>query len=130
MTSASPLPAWHALVRSRDASALDALLADDAVFHSPALHKPQQGKALVKAYLSAAIQVLGPGSFRYVRELAGERDAVLEFETELDGLVVNGVDLIRWNDEGRITDFKVMIRPYKAMEAVMARMAEALQARR
>jgi hypothetical protein len=117
-------------VESREAAALDALLADDAVFHSPALHKPQQGKALVKAHLSAAIQVLGSDSFRYVRELAGERDAVLEFETELDGLVVNGVDLIRWNDEGRITDFKVMVRPHKALEALMARMAAALQAGR
>jgi hypothetical protein len=74
--------------------------------------------------------VLGSDSFRYVRELAGERDAVLEFETELDGLVVNGVDLIRWNDEGRITDFKVMVRPHKALEALMARMAAALQAGR
>lgn len=126
----TPLAAWHALVESRDPAALDALLAEDAVFHSPALHKPQQGKARVKAYLSAAIQVLGSDSFRYVRELTGERDAVLEFETELDGLVVNGVDLIRWNDEGRITDFKVMVRPHKALEALMTRMAAALQAGR
>jgi hypothetical protein len=130
MTSVSPLPAWHALVQSRDASALDALLADDAVFHSPALHKPQVGKPLVKAYLSAAIGVLGTASFRYVREIVGERNAVLEFETELDGLTLNGVDLVRWDEQGRITDFKVMVRPFKALEALMKHMAQSLQGSR
>ncbi|MFN8010015.1 MAG: nuclear transport factor 2 family protein [Holophagaceae bacterium] len=129
MTSANPLPAWHALIEARDPSRLDALLADDAVFHSPVLHAPQRGKPLVKGYLAAAIGILGQASFRYVREIAGPRDAVLEFEVELDGLHVNGVDLIRWNDEGLITDFKVMIRPLKAIQLVQANMAEALARR-
>ena len=126
----NPLPAWHALVAARDPSALDALLADDAVFHSPVVHTPQAGKALVKAYLAAAMGILGQDSFRYVREIVGTHDAALEFEVELDGIQVNGVDLIRWNDLGRITDFKVMIRPLKAIAIVQAKMGEALQGKR
>ncbi len=129
MTSPSPLPAWHALIEARDPSRLDALLADDAVFHSPVLHTPQAGKPLVKGYLAAAIGILGQASFHYVREVVGDRDAVLAFEVELDGLLVNGVDLIRWNDAGLITDFKVMIRPLKAIQLVQAKMAEALARR-
>ena len=129
MTSPSPLPAWHALIEARDPSRLDALLADDAVFHSPVLHTPQMGKPLVKGYLAAAIGILGQASFRYTREIVGARDAVLEFEVELDGLLINGVDLIRWNDDGLITDFKVVIRPLKALQLVQAKMAEALARR-
>lgn len=129
MATATPLPAWHALVASRDASRLDALLADDAVFHSPVLHTPQAGKPLVKGYLSAAMGILGQPSFHYVREIVGDRDAALEFEVELDGLRVNGVDLLAWNDTGLITDFKVLIRPLKAIQLVQAKMAEALARR-
>ena len=126
----NPLPAWHALVAARDPSGLDGLLADDAVFHSPVVHTPQAGKALTKAYLAAAIGILGRDSFCYVREIVGTHDAALEFEVELDGIQVNGVDLIRWNDLGRITDFKVMIRPLKAIAIVQAKMGEALQGKR
>ncbi len=124
------MAAWHRIVDSADPSGLDALLADDAVFHSPVVHTPQRGKALTSAYLGAALQVLMGGGFRYVREVVGERDAALEFETEIDGVMVNGVDLIRWNDEGRITDFKVMIRPLKAIQTVQALMAARLAAGR
>ena len=123
----TPLPAWHALVSSRDASLLDDLLFEDAVFHSPIVHTPQVGKALARAYLAAALAVFGQDSFRYVREVVGERDAVLEFEVELDGIRVNGVDLIRWNEDGRIVDFKVMIRPLKAIALVQQKMVEAMQ---
>jgi hypothetical protein len=125
-----PIAAWHQLVKDRDARALDALLADDAVFHSPVVHTPQVGKAITKAYLSAALQVLQGDSFRYVRELAGDRDAVLEFELELDGIHINGVDMIKWNDEGRITEFKVMLRPLKAVNLVHQKMGAMLQAQR
>jgi len=126
--SNSPIPAWHGIVRTRDLAALSALLADDAVFHSPVVHAPQRGRPLVLGYLGAALQVLGSESFRYVREIEGARDAVLEFEVDLDGVIVNGVDLIRWDEQGRIVDFKVMIRPMKAIERVRERMAAMLEA--
>ncbi|MDQ1349134.1 MAG: hypothetical protein QG573_2512 [Acidobacteriota bacterium] len=125
----SPLAAWHELVHTRNPRGLEALLADEVVFHSPVVHTPQHGKALALQYLRAAVAVFGNETFRYVRELAGERDAVLEFEVEIDGVHVNGVDLIRWDDAGRIVDFKVLVRPLKAMLAIQQKMAALLQAR-
>lgn len=121
-----PIDAWHALVRSRNVAGLDALLAEDAVLHSPVVHTPQQGRAITRQYLSAALAVLANDSFRYVREIRGERDALLEFELELAGVRVNGVDIIRWNDAGQIVDFKVMVRPLKGMQAVHQKMGELL----
>jgi hypothetical protein len=129
MTS-SPLAAWHEAVATRNARALDTLLADDAVFHSPVVHAPQAGKAITARYLSAAFHVFFNETFRYVREVAGPRDAVLEFEVEIDGIHVNGVDMIRWNEEGRIVDFKVMIRPLKAIQLIHQKMAAMLEASR
>lgn len=122
-----PLERWHRLVRTRDGAGIGALLADDVVFHSPIVHTPQRGKALATQYLSTAFQVLFNPSFRYVREIVGPTDALLEFETELDGVLVNGVDLIRWNDARLITDFKVMLRPLKAINLVHQRMGELLK---
>lgn len=123
----SPLVAWHGILRERNPARLPALLAEDAVFHSPVVHTPQRGRARVAAYLTAALHVfVGPG-FRYVREIVGEGEAALEFETEIDGIQVNGVDLIRWNEDGRIVDFKVMIRPLKAIQLVHAKMAAQLE---
>lgn len=126
----SPINAWHRLAEKRDVQGLDALLADDVVFHSPVVHTPQVGKAITKKYLAAAFQVLFNDAFRYVRELRGDRDAVLEFVVELDGIMVNGVDLIKWNDSGKITEFKVMLRPLKAVNLIHQKMAEMLQAAR
>jgi ketosteroid isomerase-like protein len=123
-----PLATWHRLVRTNDASGLAALLADDAVFHSPVVHTPQRGKAIVARYLGAAFHVFFNPTFRYVREITGPSDAMLEFETEIDGVQVNGVDLIRWNDAGLIVDFKVMVRPLKAINLIHQRMAAMLQA--
>lgn len=125
--TAAPLAAWHALLRARDAAGLDALLADEVVFHSPVVHTAQRGKALAMQYLGAALQVFGNPSFRYVRELEGPRDAVLEFELEIDGLRVNGVDMIRWDDDGKIVDFKVLLRPLKAVLGIQQLMAARLQ---
>ena len=122
------LAAWHQLVREHRPEGLDALLADDAVFHSPVVHRPQVGKALTQAYLHAAFHVFFNDSFRYVREVAGPRDAVLEFQLELDGIQINGVDMIHWNEAGRIDDFKVMLRPLKAVNLIHQRMAAMLQA--
>lgn len=119
---------WHKLVKSQDATGLNDLLADDAVFHSPVVHKPQVGKAITQKYLVAAFQVFFNDSFRYVREVKGEYDAVLEFMVEIDGISVNGVDMIKWNDEGRIVEFKVMLRPLKAVNLIHQKMGEMLQA--
>jgi hypothetical protein len=123
-----PIAHWHRLVRQRDAAGLEALLDESAVFFSPVVHSPQRGKALATMYLSAAFAVFfGPG-FRYVRELVGSHDAMLEFETEIEGVLVNGVDLIRWNADGRIVEFKVMLRPLKAIQLIHQKMAAMLQA--
>ncbi len=120
--------AWHELLRSRNVAALKTLLADDVVFHSPVVHAPQAGKVITLQYLSAAFNVFFNESFRYVRELTGPHDAVLEFQVEIDGITVNGVDMITWNDEGKIVQFKVMIRPLKAINLIHQRMAALLQA--
>ena len=119
---------WHRVVASPDASGLDALLADDATFLSPIVHAPQVGKALTAGYLRAAMQILDNGSFRYVNEWYGERSAVLEFETVIDGITIQGVDIIHWNAEDRIVRFKVMVRPLKAINLLHQQMARALQA--
>ena len=121
---------WHRIVRERDIDALDALLADEVVFHSPVVHTPQRGRPITTMYLAAAVVVFGNASFRYVRELAGAREAVLEFVVEIDGIEVNGVDMIRWNDAGRIVDFKVMLRPLKAINLIHEKMGALLQSQR
>jgi hypothetical protein len=119
--------AWHDLVRTRNVAGLDTLLADDAVFHSPVVHTPQAGKAITARYLAAAFHVFFNESFRYVREIVGPQDAALEFAVEIDGIAVNGVDLIKWNAAGRIVEFKVLIRPLKAINLVHQKMAAMLQ---
>ena len=126
----SAIHTWHELARTRNAAGLDALLADDVVFHSPVVHTPQAGKAITARYLAAAFHVFFNDSFRYVREIVGPSDAMLEFETEIDGIVVNGIDLIKWSDAGQIVEFKVMIRPLKAINLIHERMAAMLQAGR
>jgi hypothetical protein len=127
MTSPA-LDAWHHMVRANDPSGLHELVAEDAVFHSPVVHAAQHGRKLTVMYLSAAFQVFFNPTFRYVREIVGASDAMLEFETEIDGILVNGVDIIRWNAEGRIVDFKVMIRPLKGMNIIHQKMGEMLAA--
>ena len=122
----SPIEAWHRLIDDRNAAALDDILADDAVFHSPVVHTPQKGKPLVKMYLSAAIMVLGNSEFSYVREVLGDSDAVLEFTSEVSGIHINGVDIIHWNADGQIDDFKVMIRPLKAVNLLHGMMKQML----
>jgi len=122
----SPVGAWHRLIEARDAGGLDDILADDVVFHSPVVHSPQKGKQLAKMYLSAAIMVLGNSDFEYVREVVGESDAVLEFTSELNGVHINGVDMIHWNADGKIDDLKVMIRPLKAVNLLFELMKKML----
>ena len=106
---------WHAYMEAADPALLDALLADDVVFESPVVHTPQAGKAITTGYLLAAAQVLGNPTFRYLNTWCAEGSAVLEFACEIDGIRINGVDMIFWGDDGRITRFKVMVRPLKAI---------------
>ena len=126
----TPLPValdkWHEVVRGRDAGLLAELLAEDATFHSPVLHRPQQGRDLVMLYLVGAMHVLANDTFHYVREVVGDTDAVLEFVAEVDGIHVNGVDMITWDGEDKITDFKVMLRPLQANHLVQQKMAALL----
>jgi hypothetical protein len=127
MTNPPAVEKWHALVRSGDLSGLDDLLADDVVFHSPVVHTPQRGKTLATMYLTGAYHALGNAKFRYVREVVSDTDAVLEFEAEVDGIHINGVDMFHWNAAGRIDDFKVMIRPLKAVNLLHALMRQMLE---
>jgi hypothetical protein len=121
--------AWHAyMTGGGDPQALRAMLAEDAVFHSPVVHTPQEGQDKVFAYLHAASHALGGDDFRYLREIIDGDQAMLEFATTLDDIQINGVDIIRWNDEGKIVDFKVMVRPLKAINKVWEKMAAMLAA--
>jgi hypothetical protein len=122
-----PLATWHQIVRTRDASRLATLLADDVVFHSPVVHTPQRGKAITLQYLSAAMRVFLGDSFHYVREFSDDHAAVLEFRVEIDGISVNGVDMLTWNDAGQLVEFKVMLRPLKAVQLIHQKMAALLQ---
>ena len=127
MSAMKGLERWRGVLGSgSDPYAIEAILADDAVFHSPVVHTPQRGKTVVTAYLAAAGRVLGGDDFRYVRELVDGNEALLEFETVIEGIYVNGIDLIRFDDSGLIVDFKVMIRPLKAVNKVWEVMAAQL----
>lgn len=119
------LQRWHAVVASRDPAQLPAMITADAVFRSPAVHTPQVGRDVVCAYLGAALVVLGP-ELTYTDTWQRENDAVLHFSTVIDGLQVEGIDMITWDDEGLITAFTVMIRPFKALEVVIAAMGKQL----
>ncbi len=125
-TSMSDEPAalrrWHAVAASKDPALLDDLLADDVVFRSPAVFAPQEGKELTAAYLRAALQVLGP-SLRYVGQWHDQAGAVLEFEADLDGSYVQGVDILRWNAEGKLISFTVMVRPLRGLQKLVELMA-------
>ena len=120
------LAAWHQIVATRSPRGLAALLADDVVFYSPIVHTPQVGKPITTQYLAAALHVFGNDTFRYVREVVGDHDAVLEFMVEIEGISVNGVDMIKWNEAEQIVEFKVMLRPLKAVNLIHQKMAAML----
>jgi hypothetical protein len=125
--AATTIDRWHEVVKRRDLRALDALLADEVVFLSPVVHTPQVGRAITGAYLAAAMQVLNNPSFQYLGEWIGPESAVLEFGCTVDGIEVNGVDMIHWDAEGRIDRFKVMVRPLKAIQKIHEQMGQRLQ---
>ena len=121
------IDAWHKLIESKSAAGLDNILAENVVFHSPVVHTPQAGKPITTLYLAAALHVFNNETFKYLREVISGNNAVLEFQTVIDGITVNGVDMITWGDDGRIVDFKVMIRPLKAINLIHKMMGEMLQ---
>jgi hypothetical protein len=118
---------WHAVVESGNPALLDELLADEVVFRSPAVFAPQEGKALTTGYLSAALQVLGP-SLRYVAQWHDQSSAVLEFEADLDGVYVQGVDILRWDARQKLVSFTVMVRPMRGLQKLVEQMAAQLAA--
>lgn len=128
---------WHAYLRGELPGGLDELLDDDVVFYSPIVYTPQRGKVITSLYLQAAGQTLPgdkssssspEGRFRYTKQVLADDTAVLEFETTVEGKYVNGVDIIRVNEAGRIIEFRVMIRPLQAVNLVHQQMAKMLEA--
>ena len=128
MTAHKGLEDWHRVAEGGDVNALKELLDDNAVFHSPVVHTPQEGKAIVFMYLASAFQVFKDSDFRYLREVVDGDTAVLEFAVTIDDIDINGVDMIRWNDAGKIEDFKVMVRPLKAVNMLHQQMKAMLEA--
>ena len=124
------LERWHAICEERNPAALDTLIAENAVFFSPFVYTPQAGKAKVIGSLKAAAEILFNDSFRYVRELRGTDEAMLEFTVTIEGIEVNGIDLIRWNMNQEITEFRVWLRPLKGLQIVQQLMATKLSAQR
>lgn len=127
---AQALTTWRRLVEARDSNGLGELLDEDVVLYSPVVQTAQRGKQETLVYLTGAFKVFFNNSYRYVREFSGSNDAVLEFETEIDGVVVNGVDMIKWNEHGRIVELKVMLRPLNSINKIHQDMAEKFKARR
>lgn len=123
-----PIAKWHAYTETPSPAALNALLHEDVVFHSPVVHTPQRGKQITFAYLWAANSTLGNESFKYLREVVDGPHVVMEFETKMDGVTVNGIDMITFDADGLIIDFKVMVRPLQAVNKVHQQMGEMLKA--
>ncbi|MGY1770974.1 nuclear transport factor 2 family protein [Blastococcus sp. SYSU D00813] len=119
---------WHRFLAGDLPGGLEELLADDVVFHSPVVFTPQQGKAVTTQYLQAAARVLNGEDFRYTKEVLSGDTAVLEFETAVEGRYVNGVDVVRCDEAGRIVEFRVMLRPLKGIQAVHEQMGRLLAA--
>jgi hypothetical protein len=120
------LDKWYAYAKSHDEAALWDLLHPDAMFESPVVHTPQRGREATFKYLSSALKVLGNEGFAYLGEWRGQNGAVLEFESVIDGIRINGVDIITFAEDGRIIHFKAMVRPLKAINMLHRLMGEQL----
>ncbi len=119
---------WHTFLETGNPKILDDLLSDEVIFYSPIVWTPQEGKQITKLYLMAAMQVFGGenSNFKYVKQVIDDKQFILEFVTLIDGVTVNGVDMIEVNDNGKIISFKVMVRPLKAINKVHEKMGEML----
>ena len=118
---------WHKVMKNSELDLLNEIIADDATFSSPVVFKTMLGKEITMMYLSAAGQSFNMEKFQYTKEIHDGMNSVLEFETYIDEISVNGVDIIEWNEDGKIVNFKVMIRPFKAVQKVQQKMVEALE---
>ena len=123
----NPAEIWHRVALSKDISEIEKILHDDCVFESPVVHTPQVGKAITSKYLAAAGHTLDNDTFRYVGEWHRENSSILEFTAEIDGIKINGIDMISCDDDGLITHFKVMVRPLKAVNMLHQKMGEMLE---
>ena len=118
---------WHELIKNKAVDQLSTLLADDATLFSPVIHTPIKGKKMVSMYLTAAFHTFLNGTFKYHREFLGDNSAVLEFSLNMHNIDINGIDMITWNEQGEITEFKVMIRPYQALNMINDQMTAMLK---
>jgi hypothetical protein len=119
---------WHRIALQNLPDELAGILAEDAVFESPVVHTPQVGRPIVEKYLRGALKVLNTEHFAYRGEWFAPMSAVLEFVSEIEGIKINGIDIIHWNEAGLITRFKVMVRPLKAINILHQKMGEYLLA--
>ena len=127
MTIKHSIKLWHRMLATGNLKLLDEILADDVVFYSPVLHTPQKGKKLTAMYLAAAYQIFSANDFTYHKQIIKDTQAALEFETQIDGIVINGIDILECNKTGKISSFKVMIRPLQGLQMVQAKMFEMLE---
>lgn len=121
------LKTWHKFITDRDSDTLDNFIAEDAKLYSPVVFKPVEGKFMVSMYLKAASKIIANDKFRYVNEVVNSKNAILEFETEINGIWVNGVDMLEFTKEGLLKEIKVMIRPLKGIQIVHQKMGEYLE---
>ena len=127
MKEISPMNTWHLVVESGDMNLLDEILDEDCIFYSPVVFSPQAGKEITKKYLSAAAIVFADETFKYTKEIESAKIACLEFELVLKEIKINGIDIISWKDDGKITEFKVMLRPLQAGELIHKYMGQELK---
>lgn len=132
---------WHQAMKSKDVSIWNELLDDDVVFHSPVVFTPQKGKKITIMYLMAATGVFGSADkktgllestqagskFHYINEIVGKTSALLEFESEIEGTYINGADLLQWNENNKLTEVKVMVRPLQAVNMLHQKMKAMLE---
>ena len=123
----NPISKWHDVVRNQDNNLLKSILADNIIFYSPVVFTPQKGRDLTFLYLMAAAQVFNNKSFTYTKEIINENHATLEFELIINGIEINGIDLITWNEAGLIVEFKVFIRPLQGVNVIHKMMQQMLE---
>ncbi len=127
MKTLNGLETWHNFVKNKNHEDLSSFIADDAILYSPVVFKPIEGKFMVTMYLIAAVEIIANNNFKYIRKVCDTENAILEFETEIDGISVNGIDMIKFTEEGKLQEIKVMIRPLKGVNIVHQKMGEYLQ---
>jgi len=123
----NPIHKWHEVVDKQDHGLLKSILAENVTFYSPVVFTPQKGRDLTLLYLMAAAQVFNNKSFSYTKEIINENHAALEFKLSIDGIEINGIDLITWNEEGMIIEFKVFIRPLQGVSTIHKMMQQMLE---